>query len=91
MEKSFLLIMGKKIIDFHAEWCGPCKKQDEILKELEEDIDVEIEKVNVDEETEKVQQHNISSVPTLVIKQDDEVVEDFVGLTQKDTLTDALK
>jgi thioredoxin 1 len=79
--------------DFHADWCGPCKTQDPILDELEEDWDdrFEVEKVNVDEEQDIANEYQVRSLPTLVIENDDGIVERFVGVTQRDSIENALE
>jgi thioredoxin 1 len=79
--------------DFHADWCGPCKTQDPILDELEEDWDdrFEVEKVNVDEEQDIANEYQVRSLPTLIIENDDGIVERFVGVTQRDNLENALE
>jgi len=77
--------------DFYADWCGPCKTQDPILEDLEEEwTDVEFEKVNVDEEQDIANEYQVRSLPTLVIENDDGIVERFVGVTQADDIEDAL-
>ena len=79
--------------DFHADWCGPCKTQDPILDELEEDWDdrFEVEKVNVDEEQDIANEYQVRSLPTLIIENDDGIVERFVGVTQRDNIENALE
>ncbi|WP_336136577.1 thioredoxin [Natronomonas amylolytica] len=77
--------------DFYADWCGPCKTQDPILDELEEEYpDVDFEKVNVDEEQDVANEYQVRSLPTLIIENDDGIVERFVGVTQRDDLENAL-
>ncbi|MFT4885386.1 MAG: thioredoxin 1 [Natronomonas sp.] len=77
--------------DFYADWCGPCKTQDPILEELEEEFpDVDFEKVNVDEEQDVANEYQVRSLPTLIIENDDGIVERFVGVTQRDDLENAL-
>ncbi|MFZ9242612.1 MAG: thioredoxin family protein [Sediminibacterium sp.] len=57
-----------KIIDFWAEWCQPCKMMEPILKEIEKEYpNITIEKVNVDEDTAKTQNFEISTIPTFVL------------------------
>ncbi|MFP8955109.1 thioredoxin [Natrialbaceae archaeon A-CW3] len=79
--------------DFYADWCGPCKTQDPILEELEDDWDgrFEVEKVNVDEEQDVANEYQVRSLPTLIIENDDGVVERFVGVTQREDIEDALE
>ncbi len=83
--------MTVRLTDFYADWCGPCKTQDPILDELEADYaDVEFAKVNVDEEQDIANQYQVRSLPTLVIENDDGIVDRFVGVTQRGDLEAAL-
>lgn len=80
------------LIDFHADWCGPCKTQDPIIEELEEDLgdDVSFKYVDVDEEPDVANEYQVRSIPTIIVRNENEVVERFVGVTQRETLEDAL-
>jgi thioredoxin 1 len=78
--------------DFYADWCGPCKTQDPILEELETEWEaVEFEKVNVDEEQDVANEYQVRSLPTLIVENDDGIVDRFVGVTQADDIEDALE
>ncbi|MFD1511801.1 thioredoxin family protein [Halomarina rubra] len=79
--------------DFYADWCGPCKTQDPILDDIKEDWGdrFEVEKVNVDEEQDVANEYQVRSLPTLIIENDDGVVERFVGVTQRDDIEGALE
>jgi len=78
--------------DFYADWCGPCKTQDPILEELEEEwTDVEFEKIDVDEKQDVANEYQVRSLPTLIVENDDGVVERFVGVTQAEDLEEALQ
>jgi len=78
--------------DFYADWCGPCKTQDPILDELEDEWEsVEFEKVNVDEEQDVANEYQVRSLPTLIVENDDGIVDRFVGVTQADDLEAALE
>lgn len=85
--------MAVTLKDFHADWCGPCKTQDPILEELEDDWEnrFSVEKVNVDEDQETANEYQVRSLPTLIIENDDGVVERFVGVTQRDDIETALE
>ena len=85
--------MGVTLKDFYADWCGPCKTQDPILDELEEDWGdrFAVEKVNVDEKQEIANEYQVRSLPTLIVENDEGVVERFVGVTQREDLEDALE
>ncbi|MFB6136888.1 MAG: thioredoxin [Halobacteriaceae archaeon] len=79
--------------DFYADWCGPCKNQDPILEDLQEDWGdrVEFEKIDVDENQNVANEYQVRSIPTIVVENDDGVVERFVGVTQREDLEDALE
>lgn len=79
-----------KIIDFWAEWCGPCKQMEPILDEIKNENDVEVEKVNVEEETDKANEYGIISIPTFFIYKDEELVKTFTGAVPKETLVSYL-
>ncbi|QIB73125.1 thioredoxin [Halogeometricum borinquense] len=84
--------MTVRLKDFYADWCGPCKTQDPILDELEDEYaDVEFEKVDVDEEQDVANEYQVRSLPTLIIENDDGIVDRFVGVTQREDLEDALQ
>lgn len=79
--------------DFHAEWCGPCQQQDPIIDELEDDWGdgIEVERIDIDEDPDTAQQYGVRSIPTIVIENDDEVVEQFTGLTPRERLESVLE
>ena len=84
--------MTVRLLDFYADWCGPCKTQDPILDELTEDYgDVEFQKVDVDEEQETANQYQVRSLPTVIVENDDGVVDRFVGVTQREDIEAALQ
>jgi len=84
--------MSVTLKDFYADWCGPCKTQDPILEDLEEEWqDVEFEKINVDEEQDVANEYQVRSLPTLIVENDDGIVERFVGVTQANDIEDALE
>lgn len=85
--------MTVRLKDFHADWCGPCKTQDPILEDLEGDYgdQVTFEKIDVDENQDIANEYQVRSIPTIIIEDDDGVVERFVGVTQRDVLESALE
>ena len=83
--------MTVRLKDFYADWCGPCKTQDPILEEIEEDYpDVEFEKVDVDQNQDVANEYSVRSLPTLVVENDDGEVERFIGVTQREQIVEAL-
>jgi len=81
------------LIDFFAEWCGPCKMQTPILEELKREMgdSVEIKKVDVDQDPEYAMKFGIQVVPTLVIEKDGKAVHRLEGVTQADRLRELLQ
>ena len=73
------------LVDFWAEWCGPCKSLAPILDELAEEYNgrVRIGKVNIDEFQELAAQYGIRSIPTLLLFKQGQVAEQLVGLRSK--------
>lgn len=74
-----------KIIDFYADWCGPCQMLKPILEEVEKaHPEVEFEKVNIDDEAEKAEKFGVMSIPTLVFMDDEgKIIETSVGMRSK--------
>lgn len=80
------------MVDFWAVWCGPCQMMAPILHELETEMpDVQIGKVNVDEQMDLARQFRVVSIPTLIIFKNGQEVQRMVGVTSKEELKDALK
>ena len=80
------------IIDFYADWCGPCKMMAPIIDKIaEENNDIKVGKLNVDESGEIAGQFNIMSIPTVVVFKDGKEFKRFVGVTSKDNIINAIK
>ena len=78
---------GITIVDFYANWCGPCRMLAPILEELEEERnDVKIVKVDVDDARELSSKYRISAIPALVVFKDGVVVGNEVGFMTKEDL-----
>jgi thioredoxin 1 len=75
------------LVDFWAEWCGPCKVMSPIVEELAKEVDgVLIRKVNVDEAGDVAQRFNILSIPTFIIFKGGQPVDQFSGSMTKEQL-----
>lgn len=81
---------GKVLVDFYAEWCGPCKMLMPILDELAEEGH-KIIKVDVDESKEVTSTYGIMSVPTLVLFVDGEPTKRLTGFQPKELIQDLIE
>ena len=94
-EESFSKIKesGKKaLIDFYADWCGPCKMLAPILHEIsEENPDLIIAKINVDDSTSLAIQYGIQSIPTMLVMENGEIINKAVGLRSKEQILEMIK
>lgn len=84
-ESQFQELIQKEqtLVDFYADWCGPCKRMGEILEEME---GIDILKVNVDLFPELARQYKVLSIPTMILFQNGEAVKKQIGLLEKESL-----
>jgi thioredoxin 1 len=85
------------VIDFFAEWCGPCKMQDPVIDEMKRKFEgmVKFEKIDVDNNRELANKYNVMAIPTLIVEKNGSIFKKYVGLTGskvlEDIINDALK
>ena len=81
------------VVDFWAEWCGPCKMIAPALEEIASEMagKVKIAKVNIDENPELAAQFGVRSIPTLLMFKDGEIAANLVGAAPKSRLSDWIK
>ena len=80
---------GLVLVDFWAEWCGPCRQLGPILEAIDEEMgnDVKIYKMNVDDSPETASQFGIRSIPTMFLFKDGKQVDTKVGLSTQSTIS----
>ena len=78
---------GTVLVDFYADWCGPCKMVAPIVEEIaKERADLVVGKVNVDEDSELAIRYGVASIPTLIVFKDGNVAKKLVGYRPKDAI-----
>lgn len=80
------------LIDFYAEWCGPCKMMRPIIDEIaeEKEDNIKVGKVNIDENQDLAMEYGVMSIPTIVIIKNGEVKKTFVGARDKSEIIGAI-
>ena len=79
------------IVDFYADWCGPCKMMSPIIEDMAQDESLIVGKVNVDENQELAIKFDIMSIPTILIFKNGELVNRIVGLCDKNEILNSIK
>ncbi|MDD2596794.1 MAG: thioredoxin [Candidatus Cloacimonetes bacterium] len=86
-----IISKGKVLIDFWADWCGPCRMIGPIIEEVAAEVsDITVAKVNVDDYPELAGKHGVMSIPTLLYLKDGKVVDTSVGLVSKNVILSKL-
>lgn len=81
-------------VDFWAPWCGPCRMMGPIVEELAKEMEgknIKVGKLNVDENPNTAGQYNVMSIPTFLVFKGGQVVDQFVGGTQKEKLKELME
>lgn len=81
------------LVDFWAEWCGPCKKLSPLLDEIASEMgdQVKVAKVNVDNERALGMMYQVMSIPTVLLFKDGQKVDEFVGLRPKSEIVSKIE
>jgi thioredoxin 1 len=89
-EFNELVKEGTTIVDFWAEWCGPCKMIGPVLKELAQEENVKLLKINVDENKELSSAFNLTSIPVIMLYADGVKTKSITGAKPKPALKKVL-
>lgn len=83
---------GTSLVDFYAPWCGPCKMMSPVIDEIAKDYKGKagIYKVNVDNEPQLANDHQVMSIPTIVVFKDGKAVDQTMGAQSKDKLKEMI-
>ncbi len=84
---------GIVLVDFFADWCGPCKMMSPIVDTLSEEYEgkIKVGKVNIDENMKLAQKYRVMTIPTIMLFQNGEVKETSIGAVSKEKLVDMIK
>ena len=88
-------VMGEgkaALVDFYADWCGPCKMMGPVFENVaEEHADVKMGKINIDEQPQLAQKYGVMSIPTLILFEKGQVKDTSIGLVPKEKIEMMLK
>lgn len=89
-EQEALKANGLVLVDFWAEWCGPCKMVEPTLEEIANEMSdsLKVVKVNVDESPMPPSQYGVRGIPTLMLFRDGEMIDSKVGVAPKSALVE---
>ena len=79
------------IIDFYADWCGPCKMLAMEIEKVASEIDIDIVKVNVDEEEEIARKYGVMSIPTLILFENGQELKKTIGFMPKERIKEFIE
>ena len=92
-EEEVLKSDKKVLIDFYADWCGPCKMMSPVIDKIAEEQgdNVKVGKINVDENQDLAMEYNVMTIPTIMIINDGEIQKTFIGVTDKNEIIEGLE
>ena len=81
-----------ELLDFYADWCGPCVEMKPIIEDIEKEMadTVKITKIDVDQKQEEASKYGVMSIPTYVILKDGKEVDRFIGANSKEDVVSKL-
>ena len=90
-EQEVLKSESTVLLDFYADWCGPCRMVAPILEEIAEEKEhIKVGKINVDEQMDLAMRFKVTSIPLLVVMKDGEIINQALGAKPKDKILQML-
>lgn len=74
------------LVDFYADWCGPCKMMESTIEEVSEEHELTVAEIDIDENQHIAAQYGVRSVPTYILYEDEEPVEQMIGYQEKEEM-----
>ena len=92
-EEEVLKAEGKVLVDFYADWCGPCRMMSPVIDDIAKELEgkVKVGKVHVDNNQELAIKYDVMSIPTIMVFEKGNPIKTFVGVTDKQEILDVLK
>lgn len=85
------IIKNKVLVDFYADWCGPCKMLAMEIEKAASEIDIDIVKVNVDDEEDIARRYGVMSIPTLILFENGQELKKTIGFMPKDKIKEFIE
>jgi|TARA_R110001592_G_scaffold83708_1_gene247990 thioredoxin 1 len=82
---------GKVLVDFHAQWCGPCKAMKPTLEQYKESSKIPLVEINVDTENQIAAKYGVRSIPCFIVIEDGLEIKRRIGMQSLDQLKDLVK
>lgn len=91
-EQNVVKATGVVVVDFWAQWCGPCRKLMPLMEQIQNEFqEIKIYKIDADKNINSAKEYGISSLPTVLIFKDGEVKEIMAGMMQKSAIVSNIK
>lgn len=81
----------KLLVDFYADWCGPCKMMEPTIEEISEEKELTVAKIEIDKNQHIAAQYGVQSVPTYILYEKEEAVKQMVGYQEKENMVSEIE